>query len=179
KGSPGRGGHRKKKTTGKKRGTNPPINARTGRKAKPDDSTSWASFDEALDFCRQGQADGIGFVFSPDDPFCGIDLDDCRDPDTGAIDEGANWLVAELNSYTEVSPSRTGLKVFLIGELPPGGNRKGHVEFYDRGRYFTVTAHQLNGTPPTVEARQPELAGLHSRLFTKTTSQATNNSTAL
>jgi primase-polymerase (primpol)-like protein len=68
-------------------------------------------------------------------------------------------------SYTELSPSGTGVHVLMSGTLPPGGRRRGHVELYDRDRYFTVTGNHLPGLPRELEARTPELERLHARLF--------------
>jgi primase-polymerase (primpol)-like protein len=70
-----------------------------------------------------------------------------------------------LDSYTEVSPTGTGLKVFVRGVLPRGGNRDDDIEMYDHDRYFTVTGHHLAGTPVTVEERHEEVAVLHRRIF--------------
>src|SRR5947209_18741785 len=55
------------------------------RKASSTDPSTWTTFEAALDSLRQvaDQFDGIGFVFTPEDPYCGIDLDDC-------IDDGGN-----------------------------------------------------------------------------------------
>jgi primase-polymerase (primpol)-like protein len=81
---------------------------------------------------------GVGFCFSDEDPYCGVDYDDCRDPATGDIDQHVRKEVERLNSYTEVSPSGTGVKVYCRGVLPHSGKR-GSVEMYDQRRYFTVT----------------------------------------
>jgi primase-polymerase (primpol)-like protein len=70
-----------------------------------------------------------------------------------------------MGSYSEVSPSGTGVKVFLRGKLPAGGNRRGNVEMYDRGRYFAVTGRRLDSSPATVNDRGQELAELHRRVF--------------
>jgi hypothetical protein len=64
-----------------------------------------------------------------------------------------------------VSPSGTGVKLFAEGQVPPGGNRRGKIEFYSRGRYFTVTGQRLDGSSATVEARQAELEKLHAEVF--------------
>jgi putative DNA primase/helicase len=53
------------------------------------------------------------------------------------------------------------------GKLPPGGNRKGKIELYSHGRYFTVTGAHLEDTPTTIEARQEELTALHREIFAK------------
>jgi len=120
---------------------------------------------EARKAARDGDLDGIGFVFTESDPFCGVDLDACVDPKTGEIASWASEIVRELDSYTEFSPSGTGLHVLLRAELPPEGNRRARIEIYDRGRFFTVTGRRLRGTSHLVEERQEQLSALHDRLF--------------
>jgi primase-polymerase (primpol)-like protein len=58
---------------------------------------------------------GVGFVFSSDDPYVGIDLDGCRNPQTGYIEPWALEIVRRLNSYTEISRSGTGLHIIAKG----------------------------------------------------------------
>jgi primase-polymerase (primpol)-like protein len=94
---------------------------------------------------------GIGFVVTRHDPFVGIDLDDCRDPQTGAIEAWARQIVDHFDSLTEITPSETGLRIWITthdGLLPGGeqGRRKGRIEIYGAGRFFTVTGHRLERT---------------------------------
>ena len=72
---------------------------------------------------------------------------------------------SELASYTETSPSGTGVHVLVHGELPPGRRRKGSIEMYADGRYFAMTGDHLDGTPTTIEMRSAELVALHRRIF--------------
>lgn len=126
---------------------------------------TWASFDQAIVAWRGSDCyAGVGFVFSGDDPYCGVDLDDCLDG-AGALTTAATKIVQALDTYTEISPSGRGLKLFLRGTLPAGGNRRGKVEIYDRGRYFTVTGRHLPGTPTTIEHRPLELEAVHAEIF--------------
>ncbi len=104
-------------------------------------------------------------MFTPEDGLCGVDLDGCLDPETGEIEPWAQEIIEELDSYTEVSPSGTGVHILVKGELPAGRNRKGRFEAYDRGRYFTVTGKHLSGTPRTIQSRQEELQGVVRRVF--------------
>lgn len=136
-----------------------------GIEAKSNDSTTWTTFANAVD--ASTGYEGVGFMFSESDDFCGIDLDGCRDPDTGIVSEwAANWIDS-FNSYTEVSPSKTGVKIFVRGRNPrgTGKNRKidapvvaelkePGVEIYDKLRYFAVTGHILEHCPTTCERRQ-------------------------
>lgn len=140
-----------------------PIDPEQGEPASTTDSTTWTSFETALAAIEQSEpsVDGIGFVFAEADPFVGVDLDDCRDPET---DTGADWATAiidQLDSYTEVSPSGTGYHVLVGGDLPEGRNRKGDVELYDSARFFTVTGDHVSGTPAQIEKRSKALAAVH------------------
>lgn len=134
-----------------------------GLKAAVDDPATWAPFQDARAAYEDGKADGVGFVLG--DGVVGVDLDGCRDPQTGAIDGGAQSIIDALASYTEISPSGTGVHILLRGSLPRGGRRKGKIEMYCDGRYFTVTGQHLDGTPTTIAERTTELASLHGRLF--------------
>ncbi len=130
----------------------PPVNARTGGLADTTDPETWATLAEALAFVRAGKADGIGFCLG--EPWAGIDLDDCIDPDTGLIDPWARKLLGRLNSYTDRSPTLTGCKVLVRAKLPPGRRKMDPVEFYDATRYFTLTGHLLEGFPAEPQERQ-------------------------
>ncbi len=128
------------------RETKVPINAKTGELAKSNDESTWADFDTAL--ASSIHYDGIGFFFK--EPYIGIDIDDVRndierykanDTDDNIISE----FVDMLGSYAEISPSGNGLHIIIKGELPPKGRRKGNVEIYDSGRFFTVTGNAIGG----------------------------------
>ena len=63
-----------------------PLNPQTGRKAKTNNPRTWGTFDQAMEYSQSHMTDGccgVGFVFSKDDPYAGIDLDKCRDAVTG------------------------------------------------------------------------------------------------
>ncbi|WP_226007449.1 hypothetical protein [Natrinema salinisoli] len=144
--------------------TKVPIDPQTAGFASTTDEGTWSDFEGALEYVESGSTpvDGVGFVFTTSDPLVGVDLDDCRDPDTGRPTEQAKTIVGQLDSYTEVSPSGTGYHVLVRGELPEGRNRCGHVEMYDHARYFTVTGDLVSGTPTQIEYRQRELEEVHS-----------------
>jgi putative DNA primase/helicase len=127
--------------------TKPPYNARTGGKAKPNDSDTWSTFEEACAAYQRGKPvyAGIGYVLSADDPYCVVDLDKCRDPVTGAIKESAQRIIDEFATYAEISPSETGIHIFCRAVLPAGGKNQNGVEIYDRGRYITFTGRRIGG----------------------------------
>ena len=85
-----------------------PIVPGLGHNAKTDNPETWRSFFEALAYYRTGHADGVGFVFVKGAGFTGIDLDNCRDTETGNATDWATVIVADLNTYCEVSPTGTG-----------------------------------------------------------------------
>ena len=92
-----------------------PYCARTGVLASTTDSATWSTFDEAVvaDESSSGY-DGIGFVFTVDGPYVGVDLDDCIDVNTGELTVEAQGIVALLDSYTEWTPSGKGLHINLL-----------------------------------------------------------------
>ena len=73
--------------------------------------------------------------------------------------------ITALDSYTEITPSGTGVHVLVQGTLPPRGRKKGDVEMYSYARFFTMSGSHLPGTPPSVEARQEALTALHVAVF--------------
>jgi predicted P-loop ATPase len=127
----------------------------------------WCDFEKIL-----GAKDLLncpGFALGPvanGPTFAGIDLDDCRNPATGIIEDWAWAIIRAFDSYTEISPSGSGLKIFVTGALHEDDDSQRKVyqlELYDRKRYFTVTGHHLAGTPTTVEPREAQLRNLYHR----------------
>ncbi len=145
--------------------TKVPYSPRTGQRANSTAPETWGSYDEAVNAYKEHGYDGIGFVFTSDDDLCGVDLDTCLDPEAGEIEAWAWAIIKELDSYTEISPSGTGVHVLVRATLGEGRNRKGRLEAYDRGQYFTVTGEHLAGTPQAIEGRQEQLQSVVCRVF--------------
>lgn len=129
------------------------------------DDRTWTEFERALEYAATGAADGIGFIFTATDPLVGVDLADCRDPETGEPLEPAPSIIEQLDSFTEVSPSGTGYHILLEGDLPDGRNRHGSIEMYDQARFFTVTADHVDGTPTSINERQEALEEGHEKFI--------------
>lgn len=152
--------------------TKVPIDARTGRRAKTNDSTTWGSFDDALmAWRRNARYAGIGFVFTAEDQFTGIDLDGCIDDDGKPVPE-ARRIVEEFDSYTEISPSGYGVKLIIVGKKPEGARCRTkkvdgfeEIEIYSTGRYFTITGCSVDGTPRSIEERQTQLDAFCEHLW--------------
>ena len=152
--------------------------AALGRKSRSNEPRTWVNLDRAahtaeiITQTNDNLGGGVGIYLgiqdcAPGVRLAGIDLDTCRDPVTGVIDEWASKVIVRFNSYAEVSPSRKGVKVFMLyrsaewedqirpilkgaktgrqwkrqaeGTHPPG------IELYLRARYFATTADALDG----------------------------------
>jgi len=146
--------------------TKVPIEPETDAFASATDSETWRSFDVAREHAVANDC-GLGFVFTADDAFVGVDLDDCRDPETGTLEEPARSIVDRLDSYTEVSPSGTGVHVLVLGALPEGRNRGRGVELYDEARFFTVTGERLADAPSSISHRASELVAVHAEYIAR------------
>jgi hypothetical protein len=116
---------------------------------------NYLSWQDARAQTERYMLDGVGFVFTPDDPYFGVDLDSCRDPDTGRVESWAVKIIRSFKGlcYVEVSPSGTGLKLWGRGKKPPGPNKwypfpgdtDRAIEVYDTARYFAFTGQALDG----------------------------------
>lgn len=123
-----------------------PYTPTTRTRASATGPETWGTYDEAAAAVGTGRFAGIGFVFAPDGGLFGVDLDDCRDPETGALETWAEDIVDRFATYTEPSPSGTGVHIIGHGTKPATNSRKGkHIECYDRARFFTMTMHPLAG----------------------------------
>lgn len=141
----------------------PPLNPRTGNGADCTAPGTWVCLDEALSYVQAGKADGVGFCLG--NGWAGVDLDDCVDPDTGILDPWARDIINRLGTYSELSPSKTGCKLFFKNTVLPTGPRKmGLIEFYDSGRYFTLTGHRIAGNLVDPQQGQCMVATLYAEM---------------
>ncbi|MEH3145211.1 MAG: phage/plasmid primase, P4 family [Methylobacterium frigidaeris] len=140
------------------------------RHAKSNAARTWGTFEAAAAAYEAGRCHGIG-VSLAESAWGSFDLDDCRDRDTGELEEWAGALVQDAASYAEVTVSGTGLriighatgaKVHRCQRVP--SSLTGKVETY-RGceRFIVVTGDQLPGTPDVLA----EIDGLIDRTVTR------------
>ena len=134
-----------------------PINATTGKPASVTNPNDWSTFDEAC--ANAHKASGIGFVFTSDDPFAGIDLDDTHG-DAEAYARQVKIYEA-FDSYSELSPSGHGLHIIVKGAIPIG-RRRAAVEIYSAGRFFTMTGNAFRAAP--IAERQELLTTLFDEM---------------
>lgn len=140
-----------------------------GGPAKVNTPDHWSTLAEIIERNPKGYT-GIGFVFSKNDPYVGIDLDNCRDPSTGVFKPWAQGIVDDFGTYSEISPSSTGVKLWGTGSLPGDGTSTkyegGAIEMYQEGRFFAVTG-RIVGDPPAKGPRVKFTGEATSRLWKK------------
>lgn len=136
----------------------------SGARVDATNPINWQPYEYAAQAASHEPAvSGLGFVFTSDGPLVGVDLDNCRHPGTGSVSDWAKAIVDELDSYTTISTSGTGLHVYLKapGGVPDGGNRNNDVEIYDGNRFFVFTGEHYEPSPTSVNERESELEAIH------------------
>jgi hypothetical protein len=158
--------------------TKVPYDPRTGQHAASDASATWATRREAESWAAIHGGDGVGVVLCLVDSahLGGIDLDSCRNPTTGELAPWAAAIVDRFQTYTEISPSGKGVKLFFwISQADwsasasimedgrhgrafknGGGEHGPGIEVYRGKRYFTVTDNAIGET----EIRQASIDDL-------------------
>jgi primase-polymerase (primpol)-like protein len=121
-----------------------PYSPHSSRRASSIDPTTWGTLEEAQKACEKYNYTGLGFVFTNDDDFVGVDIDHCRNKDTAAERNGRGDHL-EAETYTEISLGRGATSV-LSWNNPSRRNKnsKTGVEMYAYGRYFTMTGNRLD-----------------------------------
>lgn len=100
---------------------------------------------------------GVGFCIFDTDPFTFVDVDNCLDPATDELTEIAKTILKKFDTYSEVSPSGTGLRIVALGKrnfTGSGTKHTGDYEIYDHTRFMTITGQSLPNYPATIEKRQ-------------------------
>lgn len=130
-----------------------PIDPRTHTKAKWQKPETWRRFDQAVSYAKQNNCDGVGFVVTENDPYCFIDIDNCRNKRTGELGFGVKEIIDELDSYAEASPSGKGVHAVVRATKPGNGTSTadtlwgGKLEIYDRNKFLTVTGDVIWDAP--------------------------------
>ncbi len=161
-------GYRLKKDEGKQKYKKVPVDPATGQNASITSSAQWGKYDMAVAAVTAYDLDGIGFVFYPSDGYVGIDIDHAVDTDGRLNDFGAD-IVDCIDSYTEYSPSGTG--VHIIARIQGDkkiGNRDGElgIEIYNSGRFFTISG-KIYGSEKRIKDRTHEVQEFHDKYFKK------------
>lgn len=129
--------------------TKVPYDARTGQMAKPNDSSTFCTYPELLHNCINYSGVGLG-IFKG---YSAVDIDHCVD-ENGEISELARDIIDYCNSYTELSPSGTGIRIIfkapddwkLDKDKYYTKNSSIHLEIYcseQTNKYVTITGNTL------------------------------------
>jgi Protein of unknown function (DUF3987)/Primase C terminal 2 (PriCT-2) len=151
--------------------TKPPFRADFPNELAANNSLkTWGTYSAAVKAVTSGKAHGIGFVLTGTN-IGAVDLDHCRDPETGLIDHWAqDVLDAAANAYHEVTVSGRGLRIIGIAagapqhkRFPVTGRLGAALEIY-RGatRYITVSGLEISKC-----ASLPSIDGLIDQLVVR------------
>jgi hypothetical protein len=125
----------------------------------------WGTYAQAIACAKKRGYDGVGFVVTEHDNITGVDLDHCRDLKTGAF---APWVVEVLacgETYAEISPSGTGVRMLCLGKIDKTVKAdKAGVELYRSGRFLTITGNHIRATPAEIGDAPKTLALLMARV---------------
>jgi putative DNA primase/helicase len=145
--------------------TKPPINPSSGFKGNVQDPKQWTDFANALRIHTGGRfhTSGISVVVHPSSGLVGLDLDHCINE--GTFSDEAKEILSKVSSYSEISPSGKGVRIFLYGKLPGKGRRKGNFECYDEGRHLTVTGNHIPDTPKVINRDQGVIDWFHQKFI--------------
>lgn len=152
-----------------------PINPHNLRGASANNKNTWGTFEQAYnsigkqagspESVKGKKCDGIGFELCP--PFCGIDIDHCFNPSTGELTKEAADIINVIDSYTEFSPSGTGIHIICKLDKPLDLTRKKGklddvqaLEIYENNRYFTVTGNVF-GEPKPIKIQTSAVLCVH------------------
>jgi len=130
-----------------------PINSRTGKLASVSNSSTWSTFEEAI--AAAPYCSGIGFIFTKECGYCGIDLDDPYEKLSDGTFKYANpeaianrnqFIVVTFPGYWEISQSGKGLHG-IVKAYVETGRRRESAEIYCTGRYFVMTGNVFSNDP--------------------------------
>lgn len=129
-----------------------PIDPKTGKFADISKSHTWATFAQANDYCNKNHGFAPAIALTPSLGLVCIDLDNMYNPADGTGLEIAQLTINRLQTYTEISISKTGKHIFSIASKPgnqtvknlgmvaPGNTKPAKIEIFD-SHFITVTGH--------------------------------------
>lgn len=165
----------------------PPINPYTLYNGSSDKPESLATYDEAVaqigktahvrakgyDGLIECKVAGVGIAFSGTG-VCGIDLDNVVDRERRVMTREAGEIVALMDSYTEVSPSGSGLHIYFLGKLPENVKKiakpkpdifkteLAEYQLFDSG-YMTVSGDVVGDHD--IDERTEQVSTMYERYF--------------
>ena len=134
--------------------TKAPKNPKTGGNAQSNNPDTFTDFSTAYAAYQSGKFCGLGIGIFP--PFAAVDIDHCIED--GVFSDMAADIIATMHSYTEISPSGSGIRVFFTIDKDFSYdkekfyimNQKIGLEIYVSGctsKFCTITGKRLNDFP--------------------------------
>lgn len=123
---------------------------RVGEQGSDKDRGRLVTLAQAREAFERGNYAGVGLALLPGDGLVGIDLDHVVTPTTGEMTKQAMGIVLACASYTEYSPSGTGLHIIVQGVTTTNKSNDIGVEVFCGRQYFTVTGRRVADTPGDV-----------------------------
>ena len=152
-----------------------------GKPADTTDRSTWNRFEECCAAYARGRFDGLGFVFDGEIGadglcYCGVDFDGCIE--NGNIHSLARSRIKQLDTYTELSVSGTGLHCITRAKLLDRIVKFDGVEIYTSARYFTFTGRsfgQIKPAPTEISALVDEVRAKEAATKQQQRSGLSNN----
>ena len=154
--------------------TKPPFRADSPSElAANNNPATWTTHHAAVAAVLAGKAHGIGFVLTNTN-IGAVDLDKCRDPETGKVDAWAQKILDQASSaYVEVTVSGTGLRIIGIAcgaavhrkfNLKADRERAAIEVYRGAVRYITVSGLQIGNCHelPNIDALIDDLVTEHT-----------------
>lgn len=120
-----------------------PLSPRGGYASCIDPDT-WATFEVAARVFLRNSHVAKGFNLATGDGLGGFDADGAVAAD-GSISPLMELFVNHLGSYTEVSPSATGIRSFFLYERQHENRKAGSIELYFNRHFLSVTGDLYQG----------------------------------
>ena len=137
---------------------------KTNSYAATDNPDTWDTFSTLEPLVTSGKFSGVGIVFEKSAGIIGIDLDHCVND--GEVDDDFLVLIKKAKTYTEYSPSKTGVHLLFrtTEDIPLLRNKyifdketKKAVETYTSGRFFTFTEDETRDSKTIRTINEAEL----------------------
>ncbi|WP_051949127.1 DUF3987 domain-containing protein [Methylosinus sp. PW1] len=155
--------------------TKPPVDPNTGGAGSHSDPKTWAAYEKACWRTRFSRLAGVGFVLTDGDGLTGIDLDACRNAETGELEPWAAEIIELAETYAEVSPSGTGVRLLARGKVTSATKcDAAHVEIYGSLRYLTITGNHIDETPEDIRPAPQTIEQLLARVAAHTPKAVTS-----
>lgn len=149
---------------GEQKPTKVPIDPKTGSNASSTDSATWAPFWKAVSGMEKFHLNGIGIVLDGTG-LIGVDVDHCLSVNGAPGPVAREIMQLFSDCYTEKSPSKRGLRIFVKGKLPAGRRKNKRFEVYENKRFMTVTGWKLPDAPVAVPQVNGRLSEFHARFI--------------